>query len=79
MKVSHPNAKNPSPEELKNMEKLKALIELAIADGKLSKSEMECIKIKISADGKVTFEELELCRELIWDKIQKGELEYQWD
>lgn len=78
MKVERPNAKPLSPEELKHLEKLKALIEGAIADGRLSAEEMDSINRAINADGKVTCEELDLCRELIWNKIEKGELEHSW-
>lgn len=78
MKVERPNAKPPSPEEVKDLEKLKALIERAIADGRLSAQEMDSIKRAMNADGKVTCEELDLCRQLIWNKIDTGELEHSW-
>ena len=78
MKMERPNAIPPSPEDLKNLEKLKAIVERAIADGKLTRQEMESIQLEIQADGKVTFEELELCRTLIWEKIRNGELEYDF-
>jgi uncharacterized membrane protein YebE (DUF533 family) len=80
MKMERPNAVPPSPEDLKDLAKLRAIIERAIADGKLTRQEMESIQLEIRADGKVTFEELELCRKLIWEKIRNGELEhdYSW-
>ncbi|MGK7931458.1 MAG: hypothetical protein AB4041_08485 [Microcystaceae cyanobacterium] len=78
MEVSRPNSKPSSPEELKDLETLRSLIEKAIADGLLSKDEMESIKTAIDADGKVTPQELNLCQELIWSKIDSGELEYDW-
>lgn len=78
MKIERPNDKPLSFEELQNLETLKALIERAVADGKLSKQEMDCIYSLMRADKKVTVQELELCQKLIWDKIQKGELEYSW-
>lgn len=78
MKVSRCNNKAPSSVELQDLEKLQALIERAVADGKLTKYEMESIQAAIRADGKISFEELELCRQLIWEKIQSGELEYDW-
>lgn len=78
MKMERPNAIPPSPEDLSNLAKLRAIIERAIADGKLTRQEMESIQLEIRADGKVTFEELELCRELIWEKIRNGELEYDY-
>lgn len=78
MKIERPNAPASSLKELQDLEKLKALIERAVADGILTKQEMESIKSAISADGKVTYEEISLCRKLIWDKIDNGELEYCW-
>lgn len=78
MKIERPNSQPPSPEELENLDKLKALIEGYVANGSLSLSEMEVIKAFIRADGKVSPEELELCRKLIWDKIAAGELDYDW-
>jgi uncharacterized membrane protein YebE (DUF533 family) len=77
MKIERPNC-NLSPDELTDLERLRALIERAIADGRLTQQEMASIKASIATDGKVTFEELELCQELIWDKIKQGELEYLW-
>ena len=78
MKFSRCNNQAPSPAEVQDLEKLQALIERAIADGKLTKDEMESIQAAMRADGKISFEELELCRQLIWEKIQSGELEYDW-
>lgn len=78
MEITRPNAKPCSPEELKDLEKLRILLEQAIADGVVTGSEMAVIKAQINADGKVLFEELDLCQQLVWDKIQKGEIEYTW-
>jgi uncharacterized membrane protein YebE (DUF533 family) len=78
MEVSRPNSKPSSPEELKDLETLKALIDKAIADGLLTKDEMESIKTAMRADGKITPHELNLCQELIWSKIDSGELDYDW-
>ena len=78
MEVSRPNSKPSSPEELKDLETLKALIEKAIADGLLTKDEMESIKAAINADGKITPQELNLCQQLIWSKIDAGQLDYDW-
>ncbi len=78
MKMERPNAIPPSPEDLNNLDKLKAIIERAIADGKLTRQEMESIQFEMRADGKVTVHELELCRKLIWQKIRTGELEHDY-
>jgi hypothetical protein len=78
MKVEKPNGKPLSREELQNLDKLRALIERCVANGLVSQDEMKQIKDFMRADGKVSTEELELCQKLIWDKIQSGELEYDW-
>jgi hypothetical protein len=78
MKVEHPNAPKPSPEDIRALEQLKITIERAIADGKLSRQEIDRIKANMSADGKVTFDELELYRTLVQEKINQGQLEYDW-
>ncbi|TVQ48098.1 MAG: hypothetical protein EA365_02255 [Gloeocapsa sp. DLM2.Bin57] len=78
MKIEKPNQQPLTKEDLQNLDKLKALIEKCVSDGYLSQDEMKMIKDFIRADGKVTTEELELCQKLIWDKIQSGELQYDW-
>ncbi|WP_013321583.1 hypothetical protein [Gloeothece verrucosa] len=78
MKVNRPNSQPISAEDLQSLEKLKSLIERVIADGKVSKDEMDSIKYCIRANGKITPQELELCQRLIWDKISTGELTYEW-
>lgn len=78
MQVSRPNAKELSPQELRDLAKLKGLIERAVADGKLSKQELEDIQAQTFADGKVLVEELDLYRKLVTEKIERGELEYEF-
>jgi hypothetical protein len=78
MKISHPNAQNPTPEESRALEQLKAIIERATADGKISRQELDSIKAAQFADGKISIAELELYRTLILEKVEKGELEYEW-
>ena len=79
MKISRPNDKEPTPEELQELEKLKTMIEGAIEDGKLTGAEFDSIRDAMRADKKVTWEELQLVRKLIDDKIESGELERIWD
>ncbi len=78
MRVWHPDEPAPTPEEERDFERLRAAIETAIADGKLSQTEIENIKSIAWADGKITRRELELYRTLISDKVAKGELEFEW-
>ena len=79
MEISIPKGQEPTPEELKELEKLKVIIEKAIEDGKLTEPEFDRIKAAIRADNKVSVEELELVRTLIYDKIKSGELVRVWD
>ncbi len=79
MEVSTPKDKQPTPEELKELEKLKVIIESAIADGKLTGAEFDRIKAAIRADQKVSYEEIHLVRTLIYDKIESGEIERVWE
>lgn len=62
-----------SPEQ-QEVEKLRMLIEQAIADGRLSQAELEAMKNQAWADGKITPEELELYSTLVLDKLRTGEL-----
>jgi hypothetical protein len=78
MDIKHPNAKTASPQELQDLEKLKAILEQATADGKLTKAESESIRHIIWENRKVTLQELELVQKLVWDKIQSGDLEIVW-
>ncbi len=79
MKISRPQDREPTLQELQELEKLKKIIDRVIADGKLMGTEFELIKAVIRADKKVTYEELELIRTLIYNKIDNGELEKVWD
>ncbi|MEG3910402.1 hypothetical protein QT979_00510 [Microcoleus sp. w2-18bC1] len=78
MLVSRSTDKQPTLEETRQLEKLQVQIERAVADGKISKQEMEDIKKAIWADGKVTVEELELYRMLVTDRIVAGDVEYEF-
>jgi len=78
MLVSRSSDKQPTPEETRQLEKLQVQIERAVADGKISKQEMEDIKRSIWADGKVTVEELQLYRMLVTDRIISGDVEYEF-
>ncbi len=74
MKIERPNAPEPNPEELKDLEKLKRMIEQAIADNVLTRDERDTIAAAMYSDRKVTPQELELMRILIQEKVASGEL-----
>lgn len=78
MKMERPNTKPLSPEELQDLDQLRSMIEQAIKDGSVTMNEINAINARVDADGKVTFEEIELIQKLVWDKIQKGDIQYSW-
>ncbi len=78
MEISRPQAPAPTPEELEDLEKLKAVIDRAVADGKITQGELAQIRAVTTHDGKITPQEVELYRTLIIEKINKGELTWGW-
>ncbi|HBB32389.1 MAG TPA: hypothetical protein DDZ80_31865 [Cyanobacteria bacterium UBA8803] len=56
--------------------KIKAMVDRALADGKLSRDEREQIMNAVYADKKVTTEECELLRTL-QEKVWKGEIQIE--
>jgi uncharacterized membrane protein YebE (DUF533 family) len=79
MLIERPNHKELTTEELQSLQKLHALIDRAIADGRITKYEMEQIDRSIYADGKVFVEEVTMVRQLVKDKLDDGSLAYDWD
>jgi len=77
MKIERSNNQEPTPEDIKELERLKNVIEAAISDGKLSTEEINEIRTQARADGKLTVEEVQLYRQLVTEKIASGELEYE--
>lgn len=67
-------AKELSAAEQQELETLRQTIEQAIADGVLTPSERDAITATMRADGKVTYEELELVRQMVSQKVAAGEL-----
>lgn len=81
MEIDRPNAREATAEELEKLEKLKQLIERAMADGKITSDEYQKIQLEIYAHGKTSTEQfyrkIELYRTLVQEKLEKGELEYE--
>lgn len=78
MEIDQPNTTPPSLKELQDLEKLKAIIEHATADGKLTEAELQTIKTAIQKDRKISPQELNLVQKLIYEKLQRGDLEMSW-
>lgn len=81
MEIDRPNAQEATAQELQQLEKLKGIIERAMADGKITSDEYQRIKSEIYAHGKTSadqfYREIELYRSLVQEKLEKGELEYE--
>ncbi|NJL44884.1 MAG: TerB family tellurite resistance protein [Leptolyngbyaceae cyanobacterium SM2_3_12] len=79
MKINRPGASSLTRNELEDLDTLKVLIEGAIADGVITGAERDRIRALIWADGKVSPQELNLVQDIIWNKIQTGELVLEWN
>lgn len=78
MSIEQPSTEEPAFEDLQDLEKLRFVIEQAVADGKITKDELDQIKAIAWADGKITPQELELYSTLILQKIRSGELVWEF-
>lgn len=78
MQVEHFPHEELSPNEIEQLEILKRVIETAISDGKLSHNELEHIKHIAFTNQKLLAAELQLYSKLVLEKIDQGELEYEW-
>jgi hypothetical protein len=78
MEVERPNAKDPTPEEVQQLEKLKAAIERATADGVITHQEFQALLAEAFAHGKPSTDQLyraiELFQTIVTEKVQRGEL-----
>lgn len=70
-------AKELSAEEQQELDNLRQTIEQAIEDGVLTTAERDAITATMRADGNVTYEELELVRQLVSDKVAAGEIKLE--
>ncbi|WP_204137794.1 TerB family tellurite resistance protein [Halomicronema sp. CCY15110] len=67
-----------SAEEQAHLEKLRHLVESALADGKVSETETQAIRALIHADHQVTPEELQTIRSTMKAMLGDATLEYDW-
>lgn len=78
MNVERPNATPLSRADLEHLDRLKEVVEKAVADGVVTNDERAQISAIIWADGQATPEELHVVQELIWSKLQSGDLTVDW-
>lgn len=77
MKVDRPNAKELTPEEAQELERLKQILETAIADGVISAAEREQIREVVLGHNPgpdLLYEKLLLLRRLVTEKVNEGVL-----
>jgi len=77
MKVERPNARDLTPEENKELERLQRIIEGAIADGVISNSEYDNIRNSVlekNPSSELLYQALELYRQLVTEKVKAGVL-----
>ena len=77
MKVERPNARELTPEENKELERLKGLVERAIADGVISNAEYDNIRntaLEKNPSPELLYQALELYRQLVTEKVKAGVL-----
>jgi len=77
MKVERPNARELTPEENKELERLQRIIEGAIADGVISNSEYDNIRNSVlekNPSPELLYQALELYRQLVTEKVKTGVL-----
>jgi uncharacterized membrane protein YebE (DUF533 family) len=74
MKFTRDDDREITPEEQQELDRLRAVIEQAIADGIITKGERDRISATMRSDGRVTREELELVRTLVTEKVNAGQL-----
>ncbi|NEQ45248.1 MAG: hypothetical protein F6K00_17475 [Leptolyngbya sp. SIOISBB] len=78
MQIERSDQHDLSPEEQAHLAKLKALVEAALADGKVSSAEIQAVRELIHADHKVTPEELQTIRSTMRSMLGDAALEYDW-
>ncbi len=82
MEVYRPNARELTPEEQQELDKFKRMIEHAVADGKISKQDIQDLQRRELSGGNHNSEllhhKLELYRTLVTEKLQAGKLQYDY-
>jgi uncharacterized membrane protein YebE (DUF533 family) len=64
----------PTTQELQDLDTLKALINQALSDGKITRQELHEIHAFILADGKISDEEAVMMSSMIMAKVKTGEI-----
>ncbi|MBE9137398.1 hypothetical protein IQ254_09280 [Nodosilinea sp. LEGE 07088] len=78
MHIERNESQKLSEADLAHLEQLRNLVRHALADGKLSQSELEDIKTLLYADHRVTVDELVTLRTTIRQVLGDAALEYDW-
>lgn len=65
MKIERSNQPELTPAAQAHLEKLRKMVEAAVADGKISEAEIQAVRALVHADKKVTVEELNTINDTI--------------
>lgn len=66
------------PADQEDLDRLRGVLERSVVNGRITLDQFLQVLLRITADGKMSVEALALFQELIWSRIDRGELEYDW-
>lgn len=78
MQIIRHTSRHLTEEDRQHLHHLERVVDRVIADGKVSKDELDEVKAQMY-NHRVTVYELELVSDRILSRIQSGELEWEWD
>jgi hypothetical protein len=78
MRIERANAPEPSQAELEHLQQLRTLVEHALANGKLSRDQIQSIQALMGADPRVTVAELAVLHETLRQVLGDAALDYEW-
>lgn len=78
MEIERSSQHELTPSEEAHLKKLRELVKAALADGKISASEIQAIRTLIRADRQVTVEELETIRSTVKEVLGDAVVEYDF-
>jgi hypothetical protein len=83
MKIIEVNIKDPSSQEIEEIERLKTIIERAVFDGKISGEDIQTIQKEIITKKPTSsaqiYRKITIYRIVVTEKLKSGELEEEWE
>ncbi len=78
MQVEYPDGHPLSPADLAHLQQLRALVEQALEDGRLSRDELDRIRTLVNADHQVTVEELQVIHQTV-RAVLGDAVQFDWE